>query len=265
MEWVWYITAGCGAYARSASMIVLTYRNQVAQWPLLGEMGRCIGTFLLYVIPAVLILLPIRLFTKVPSFVFRKLLHIVAFTCVSLMILAADSWTAAALTSVLVAMAIFPLLGLVEDRPWYAGLFVEKEPGEIRQSLLMLFFTFAGVVAIAWGAFGQMHLAATAVLMWGVGDAVAALVGIPFGKHKVQLPLTDGKKSWEGSSAMFVASFACGLVMLLVFQGVPFVRALPLAAVAALAGTATELYSPSKYDTVTVPLVLVAVLVLATA
>ena len=43
-------------------------------------------------------------------------------------------------------------------------------------------------VAVAWGAFGKPHLAATAVLMWGVGDAVAALVGIPFGRHKVQLP-----------------------------------------------------------------------------
>lgn len=248
-----------------ASMIVLYYRDQLAQWPLLGAMARCIGTFLLYVVPAVLILLPIRLFTKVPSFVFRKLLHIVAFTCVSLMILAADGWAAAALTSVLVAVAIYPLLGLVEGQPWYAGLFVEKEPGEIRQSLLMLFFTFAGVVALAWGAFGQMHLAATAVLMWGVGDAVAALVGIPFGKHKVQLPLTDGKKSWEGSLAMYAASFTCGIIMLVTFQGMPFAGAFPLAAVAALAGTVTELYSPSKYDTVTVPLVLVAVLLALTA
>lgn len=48
--------------------------------------------------------------------------------------------------------------------------------------------------------------AAAAILMWGVGDAATALVGIPFGKHKVNFRPVNGKKSWEGSCAMFAAA-----------------------------------------------------------
>lgn len=46
--------------------------------------------------------------------------------------------------------------------------------------------------------------------MWGVGDAAAALIGIPFGKHKIRFRITDGKKSWEGSIAMMAAAMLCG-------------------------------------------------------
>lgn len=224
---------------------------------------RCVEALLVYIVPAVLLLLPVRLFTKVPSFVFRKLLHVVALTCVSLMILAAESWQAAALTSVAFALAVYPLLGIIEPMSWYSNLFVEKEPGEIRQSLLMLFFMFAGVIAVAWGVFGQPGIAATAILMWGMGDAAAALVGIPCGRHKVGPPLSDGKKSWEGTLAMFATAFASGTVLLMAVLGMPLARALPAVVLGAVLGAVTELASPSKYDTVTVPIaVLICLLVL---
>ncbi|MBQ9006962.1 MAG: hypothetical protein IJ092_11415 [Atopobiaceae bacterium] len=232
----------------------------IAPSGLVAQILRCMGILAGYIVPAVLVLLPIRLFTKVPSFVFRKLLHMVAFTCVSLMIVAADSWQAAALTSVIVAVALYPLLAAIEGMPWYADLFVQKKPGEIRKSLLMLFFTFAGVVTLAWGVFGQPHIAATAILMWGTGDAQAALVGIPYGRHKVTLPLADGKKSWEGSLAMLGMALFVGFLMLVTLQGLPFPSAFALASAGALVGTATELFTPSEYDTVTVPLAIVVAL-----
>ena len=250
-----------------ASMIVLRYgdtlaRALVALGVLLLQILHCLWVLALYIVPSVIVLVLIRVFTKVPSFVFRKMLHVVAFTCVSLMILEGQSWQAAALASVMLAAIIYPLLGLIEGMPWYAGMFVEKEPGEIRQSMLMLFLMFAALITVSWGIFGQRHLAAAAILMWGVGDAVAALVGIPFGRHKVHLPLTDGKKSWEGSGAMLGASFVCGIIMLLGVQHMVPVGALVCAGAGALVGSATELFTPSKYDTVTVPMAIVAVLLL---
>ena len=243
-----------------ARLLMLANRLLLGLGALPLQVVHCAGVLVAYIIPAVLVLLLVRLFTKVPSFVFRKLLHIVAVTCVSLMILAAQSWQAAALTSVLIAVALHPLLGLIEPMPWYGRLFVEKEPGEIRQSLLMLFFMFAAVISVSWGIFGQPHLAAAAILMWGTGDAAAALVGIPFGRHKVRLPLADGKKSWEGSLAMLLVCCASGLVVLLAVQGMPLGRALLCTGVGAVLGTATELFTPSKYDTVSVPVVIAAAL-----
>ena len=232
--------------------------------PLLVQVLRCLGAFLLYIAPCVAVLLFLYLRCSVPKFIFRKVLHLVAFSCVTLMILAAESWQAAALTAVLIAVAVYPILALLEPRPWFAGLFVQKSPGEVKRSLLMLFLMFAALTAVAWGLCGKPAVGAAAILMWGNGDAAAALVGIPLGKHKVKARLTDGKKSWEGSGAMLATSFLCGLLVLWLYAELPLGRALLCAAAAGLLGTATELFSPSEWDTVTVPAVMLAVLLLLT-
>ena len=47
---------------------------------------------------------------------------------------------------------------------------VQKTPGEIRKSLLMLFLMFASVITVTWGLFDEPHIAAAAILMWGTGE-----------------------------------------------------------------------------------------------
>lgn len=219
----------------------------------------CFGELILYLIPCVLILLPVRFFTKIPSFIFRKLLHIVAFSGLTVMLLAAANWQSAAITSVLIAVIIYPLLALLEKYSWYSSLFVEKKPGEIKMSLLLLFFMFAAVIAVAWGMYAKPHTAAASILMWGVGDAAAALVGIPFGRHKVSFPPVRGRKSWEGSGAMLAAGALTGICLLCVCFGYP-VRIVPGVLAGAFAGAVTELLSPTELDTVTVPLTVMIIL-----
>ena len=128
--------------------------------------------------------------------------------------------------------------------------------------MLLLFLMFTAVIAVAWGIFDKAGLAAASILMWGTGDAAAALVGIPFGRHKVHCRLTDGKKSCEGSLAMFVVSFAVGILVLHISPDNNQTKALLSAGIGALIGTTTELFSPSEYDTVTVPVMVSAVLLL---
>lgn len=254
------LTTGAALTVLGASMIMLNYWGLISQYALLAQVLHCIGTLLALIAPCLSVLLPIRFLTKVPSFVFRKLLHVVAFGGVSLMILLSDSWQAAAISSSLLAVALYPILSAIEGKPWFERLFVQKSQGEIKRSMLMLFITFAVVIAVAWGVFGQPRMAAAAIIMWGAGDAAAALVGIPFGKHKVRLRLADGKKSWEGSFAMLLVSFVVGLFVLLFPEGVGVPKALLLSGFGALVGAATELFSPSEYDTVTVPMAVLATL-----
>ncbi len=247
-----------------ALMLILNFWEQLSKISLFVDILQCLGLLAAYIIPCVLVLLPIRFLTRLPSFIFRKLLHIVAFTCVSLMILAARSWQAAALTAVIIAAVIYPLLAAAEHKAWYPRLFVEKKPGEIKKSMLMLFLMFAALIAVCWGVFQRPDLAATAILMWGTGDAAAALVGIPFGKHKVKSKLADGKKSWEGSAAMLIVSLLAGTGMLTLAQGMILPKAFLISFAAALVGTATELFTSSEYDTVTVPTAIAAVLLFLT-
>ena len=244
------------------AMLLLNFWPQISGVPLAVQTLTCLGRLILYILPCVLALLLIRFMTKTPSYVFRKLLHIVAFTCFSVMTLTAESWQAAALTSVIIAAVIYPLLALVEGEKWYGRFFVQKSPGEIKRSLLMLFFMFAAVIAVAWGVFRKPHIAGASILMWGVGDASAALVGIPYGKHKIKTQYA--LKSWEGTLAMFAAAFFFGTIALRFFGGFATGRAALAAFLAAFAGAATELFSPSEWDTVTVPVVVLIVLMLTT-
>ena len=245
-----------------AAMLILNYWQVLSEITIVVQILRCLGKFIVYILPCVAVLLPIRFFTKVPHFVFRKLLHLIAFSCTTFMIIIAKSWQAASLTSCLIAVLLYPLLAILEKENWFHNLFVQKKPGEIKNSLLMLFLMFAAVTAIAWGIFGKPYAAATAILMWGTGDAAAALVGVPFGKHKVHLKPADGQKSWEGTAAMFLASLICGLIVFLLFCHFPFGKSLLPVFAGAIVGAITELFSPGEYDTLTVPAAILAVLLL---
>ena len=247
-----------------ASMIMLNYWGFISQSPLIVNILQCFATLVSFIVPALAILILIRLFIKPPSFVFRKLLHIAAFTGVSVMILLANQWESAALTSGLLAIIIYPILVIAEKQPWFDRFFVQKSPGEIKRSMLFLFIMFTAVIAVAWGFFDRAHLAAAAILMWGAGDAAAALTGIPFGKHKVHCRFTDGKKSWEGSLAMLIVSFAVGAFVLSSSKDATIAAPILSAGIGAFVGTSTELFSPSEYDTITVPVMIIAALLIFT-
>ena len=242
------------------AMLILNYWEFLSGSALIMDIFHCIGLLAAFIAPCLMILLPIRFFTKIPSFIFRKLLHIVAFTCVSLTILTSRNWQAASLTCVIFAVIVYPLLTLIEKERWYPKLFVEKSKGEIRRSLLILFLMVAVLISVCWGIFGEPVLCAAAILMWGTGDAAAALVGIPFGRHKIKTRWTDGKKSWEGSLSMFAVSFISGLLMLLIAHDAALGYGLFSAFFGARSGAFVELFSPSEYDTVTVPTVIVIIL-----
>lgn len=223
----------------------------------------CMDSLGRYILPCLAALLAARAMLKPKPYVFRKLLHMVAFSSACLTILAAEIWQAPALCFMAVALLIYPILAALEGSRRYADFFVEKEPGEVKLSLLLLFFTVAAVSAVGWGLFGHREAAAGAVLIWGTGDAAAALVGIPFGRHRLNIGFSGGKKTLEGTLADFAAGLAFGAAFFTLFCGIEPGRALPAALIGAAAGAFTELISPSEYDTATVPAAVLAALLIA--
>lgn len=100
--------------------VVLIWIN----WPALSKCAlivdvlRCVGKMVAFLIPCVATLTPVRFLTQIPSFIFRKLMHIVAFSAVAITILMTRSWQAAALTFALAALAAFLLLSFLEGEEW---------------------------------------------------------------------------------------------------------------------------------------------------
>jgi phytol kinase len=109
----------------------------------------------------------------------------------------------------------------------------------------------AGAMALAWG------------------DALAALVGQRFGRHRYRI--RGSTRSWEGSLAMFVAAATAMFLTLALVPGsalsptatpIGAARALLAAALGAGAATLAEAVSPHGTDNLSVPIVASAVALL---
>ena len=199
----------------------------------LAEYLRVFGIYIGYIVACAAVLLVVRFTTKVPDYIFRKLLHCVAFTSILPLVLCTDVWWIAAAVEILFLMLVIVALHFFEGFTFYKELFVEKEKHEVLSSFIYLFGLMTVLIAVFWGGFGAEHkyIIVAAIMAWGPGDAVAAIVGKKFGKHKLQGKMIEGVKSVEGSVGMAIASL-------------------------------TELYTKKGFDTVTVPFVSALVLCL---
>ena len=109
--------------------------------------------------------------------------------------------------------------------------------------------SFALVIALCW-ARPAVVLAALMPMTWG--DALAAVIGERWGRRKYT---SFGKeKSWEGSAAMFFASLASVLFVLLT-GGAALAIAVGVALMVAALATLAEAFTPLGLDNLSVPLV----------
>lgn len=183
---------------------------------------------------------------------FRKLLHLTAVFAIIPIVLPSAGWLYSA--SVCAAFALEAYLG-VKFSGLKQGLGMkERGAGEQQRSMLLLFGVFIFLIAIGWGVFGQRWMPVLSVVAWGVGDAFAALIGKPFGKHKIRGKHIQGTKSVEGSVAMFVTSF---LATYLIYRHhtamlSPWVAIL-VSFWVALFACLSELFSKNGMDTVFCP------------
>ena len=224
------------------------------------EVVRSFAAVVLYFVIAASSALLLRKLISVPDEVFRKLLHMILLGSLAVWVAVFDVWWMAALTAVLFAVAVYPLLALGERVKGYSRLLTERKSGEIKRSLLVVFFMFALVVCVCWGWLGDKILVLASIYAWGFGDAAAALVGKRFGKHKLQWKKIDGRKSAEGTFAMFAVSLCSVAVLLMLQGGLPWYGVAVTALVTAAVSAAVELYTPGGMDTITCPLAAMAVL-----
>ncbi len=222
----------------------------------------CVLEFSEYVFFGAVVLVIIRIiFKNFPRDIFRKLLHLIAFSSLVEMTIVADTWYYAALSSILFATVVYPLLLVFEKKKWYSDLFIEKKNGEVKKSLIELFGMYSALSLFCWGIFKRPDFLCCAVLMWGVGDASASIVGRRLGKHKVDIPFADRNKSIEGSTAMLVSAFASGAVGLLLSGNRVWYEIVFYPLITAPVSAYVELVSKDGRDTYTVPTATAVILI----
>ena len=203
----------------------------------------------------------LRLTVKMPDEVFRKILHCILLGSLSVWVVAFPNWWMTALSAIVFAVIVYPFLFFAEKLKGYSKLVTERKTGELKRSLLIVFFMFAIVVSVCWGWQQDKLLALASIYAWGFGDAFAALVGKRFGKHKIGGKIIHGRKSVEGTVAMFVVSFCCVFGILMVRGGLAWYAYPIIAFVTALVSAFVELYTLNGIDTITCPLAAMTVLV----
>ena len=229
-----------------------------------NEYLKLLGIYIGYIVAFAVVLVIVRFTMKVPDYIFRKLLHFVAFTSILPLVLCTDVWWIAVMVEILFLIIVIIALHFLEGFSFYKKLFVEKAKHEVLSSFIYLFVLMTVLIAIFWGGFGIEHryIIVAAIMAWGPGDAVAAIVGKKFGKHKLQGKMIEGVKSVEGSVGMAITAFLCTLPVLLTMSALPWYVSLLFSAIMAPIASVTELYTKKGFDTVTVPFVSALILCL---
>ncbi len=248
-----------------ASMIFLNYRESIMGITLVRDTLITFGQYIVYIASMASGLLLLHAVFRIPQNIFRKLLHIAAFTSSIFVVLYGRGWLPETLTLALFAAVVYPVLCLAEKWQGYSRLFVEKKPGEIRNSLLLLFLSQAVFVAFTCGLLQKPYILIAATAAWGLGDIAAAWVGRPLGKHKIKLKFADPCKSWEGSAAMAVTAFAACYTALRLTAPWSAPQAVCVSLVTAVVAAFVEMISTGGNDTVTVPAAGVLLLALISA
>ena len=217
--------------------------------------------FFAFVIPAAAIMLTFRALIKIPDELFRKILHFILLGAYIPLCFGFETWWMAAALTACFAIVLYPILTLASRIPGFTKFTTQRKEGEFISSMVLALATMAFSISLCWGVFGDRYLVLACVYAWGVGDAFAALIGKQFGKHKIQLPFADSRKSWEGSAAMFLSAVITVTIVLMIRGGLSFGECLLISLLAATATTYVELITKDGLDTITCPAVAMAVII----
>jgi phytol kinase len=122
-----------------------------------------------------------------------------------------------------------------------------------RKSLGTFFYAVSiGILTAVFWNLELPHYGVIGVLIMAWGDGLAAIIGQKFGKHSYTV--LGNVKSWEGTSTMFVVSYAIVSIVLLSVQGniwQTWLVGIPVA----IAATAVESIAQWGLDNLSVPLI----------
>jgi len=186
---------------------------------------------------------------------FRKMLHVLCAMSIFLLINLFRTWHTAALALITFAFLVYPILALVERFPFYTKFFSERNKGEVKMSLIQVCLMMLVLTTVFWGLLGagSKYIIVVGVMAWGFGDAAAALIGKAFGRHFIKHRLVEGKKTVEGTMAMFAFAGIAIFITTSLYAAAPWYHCIVIAALVAPVCAVVELFSRRGIDTITVP------------
>ena len=221
--------------------------------------GTCITV--LYIITMVGVMMLVRKLFPIPDELFRKILHFILLGAYIPLVFAFEAWWMSAIFATSLIIILFPALSIASKIPMLSSFIIERKKGEFLSSMVLAVGMMAFSVTVCWGLFADRYLVLATIYAWGIGDGLAALVGKRFGKHKIRWRFADGKKSVEGSAAMFLCSLVAVFTVLMVRGGIGVPMCCTIALLAAIVCTVAELCAKDGWDTVICPVSAMVVII----
>lgn len=177
----------------------------------------------------------------------RKLVHVgMGLVTLTFPWIFGDPWP----VGVLAGMSVVLLLALRQSRRLRARLGGVLD-GVERQSLGEVYFPL-GVAVLFVLAQGDRVAYAIPLILLAVGDAVAALVGVRYGRQRYTTD--EGSKSWEGSVAFLLVAFLAVHLPLLLATDTGRAESVLIAAILALLVAVLEAASWAGLDNLFIPI-----------
>ena len=216
-----------------------------------------------YFIAVATIVLFLKYVIKLQGEWYRKILHLFFMGSIFPFTYLFDYWWTSLIS--LASFLIVALIGLtlIERYPIHTELLPEPKPGAIKRSITIAFIVFMIIIGVTWGIFGEekKYIIIASVLGWGIGDALAALVGKRSNTTQISNKLVRSTKTIEGSAAMFIASTIVIFLVIYFIGKNPLWYSIIISLIAGLMATLTEMWTREGWDTLSVPIVVVAVLI----
>lgn len=109
------------------------------------------GILCLYFLIAAVIAIIFRKLLNIPDELFRKILHFILLSSLFILLYAFDTWWIAVITCIIFIIIVYPILMLFEHFKTYSKVVTERNKGELKISLILVFLMFAAVISICCG------------------------------------------------------------------------------------------------------------------
>jgi uncharacterized protein (TIGR00297 family) len=175
-------------------------------------------------------------------FFLRKFVHII----VGVMVVLASFFLESSVPIIVISI-LFALINFISiQKKKFTSIHGEdKSFGTVYYPLAILALT-----VLFWDKY--LVLFQTTTLIMAISDAMAAIVGVKYGKSKYQL--IKDNKSIAGSSAMFISTFVVVFLMLILNIEISLIQLLIISISIGAVSVASELMSSNGSDNLTVPL-----------
>ena len=213
-----------------------------------------------YFLPIFGIFLLVRCFIAISDELCRKTMHFILLGAYIPILFGFDVWWHSLLFVICLIILLYPTLMITRVIPDFSSFVSERRSGEFMKSMAIALFVMAVSIAVGVGILQDKFAVLASVYAWGVGDALAALIGKRYGRHKIRWRLADKNKSAEGSLAMLVGSAVAVFLVLLIKGGVSVGSCALIAIAASSVSTLVEACCRGGLDTLFCPVAAMAVI-----